>query len=81
MAKYIITTDVAGETVATVERKQKPAAFQAFQNATRDTVRNRGGLDTRWGVRAMAQTEGASEDVSRFTVTVQDAHITLERVA
>ena len=81
MALYRITTERGGQAVATVIRKQKPAAFQAFQSAVYDAVRSRAGLDTTWGRNRMAESESAAENTSRFIVMVQDVRVKFERLA
>lgn len=78
MALYTITkTGPAG--TETITRKQKPSAFYAFQTAVYDAIRANAGLDTFWGRRAYAQSEGAAENTRFHEVTVRDYRVTFER--
>lgn len=81
MALYQITTRQDGNVLDREIRRQKPAAFQAYRAAVWSAIRSQGGLDTRWGHKAMAQCEGAAENCSLYTVTVRDLDVTFERLS
>lgn len=80
MALYQITTRQDGKVLDRAVRRQKPAAFQAYRTAVWSAIRSQGGLDTRWGHKAMAQSEGAAENCSMHSVKVRDLDVTFERL-